>query len=346
MTKVGIIGATGYVGIEITRLLHKHPGFEITNVVSQNFVGQKISDVYPNLRGLLDMECTAMDLDIICDSSDLVITALPHGISSEVVPKLLAKGKKVVDHSGDYRYKDIKVYEKWYKTEHKSPSLLSSAVYGLPEIYRDNVKNSSLVSNPGCYPTCSILGLAPLLANKVISTENIIIDAVSGVTGAGRSTTLPLQFCEANENFKAYGVANHRHTSEIEQEVSSLAGKDIMLSFTPHLAPFKRGMLCTSYANLLRPSSAKEIIDLYKEHYKGEFFVRILEEGNLPEVKYVTGSNFIDIGIVVDERLNRVIVVSALDNLGKGASSQAVQCMNLMCGYDEKTGLSDAGLYL
>jgi N-acetyl-gamma-glutamyl-phosphate reductase len=346
MSKVGIIGATGYVGYEITRLLQKHPNFEITNLVSQSFVGKKYSDVYPNLRGILDMECTAMDIDSICSSSDIVITALPHGLSSEVVPKLLEKGKKVLDHSGDYRYKDISVYEKWYKTEHKSPYLLQSAVYGLPEIYREKIKSANLVSNPGCYPTCSILALAPLLANNVISLDNIILDAVSGVTGAGRSTDLPLQFCECTENFKAYGVTKHRHTSEIEQEVSSIACKDVILSFTPHLAPFKRGMLVTTYANLLNKSTTKELIELYKEHYKNEFFVRVLDEGKLPETKFVAGSNFIDIGLVVDERLNRVIILSALDNLGKGASSQALQSMNIMFGYDEKSGLDSPGLYI
>lgn len=346
MTRVGIIGATGYVGFEISRLLQRHPNFEITSLVSQSFVGQKFSDVYPSLRGILDIECISMDLDVICETSDIVITALPHGLSSEIVPKLLEKGKKVVDHSGDYRYKDLSVYEKWYKTEHKSPHLLQSAVYGLPEIYREKIKNATLVSNPGCYPTCSILGLAPLLKNNLISTDNIILDAVSGVTGAGRSTDLPLQFCECTENFKAYGVAKHRHTSEIEQEMSFLAAKDIMLSFTPHLAPFKRGMLVTAYANLLNKSSTKELIDLYKEYYNNEFFVRVLDEGKLPETKFVAGSNFIDVSLVVDDRLNRVIVLSALDNLGKGASSQAVQCMNIMSGYDEKAGLDLPGLYL
>lgn len=346
MIKVGVIGATGYVGIEIVRLLQNHPQAEVTVAVSQSFAGQKISDVYPSLRNICDIECQDLNMDAIYDKADVFITALPHGISKEVIPYLLEKGKRVIDHSGDFRYKSVEVYEKWYKLKHVMPELLKEAVYGLPELYRDQIKNARLVANPGCYPTCSILGIAPLLANDIIDTKNIIIDAVSGVSGAGRKTDLPYQFCECDENFKAYGVATHRHTSEIEQELSFIAGEEILISFTPHLAPIKRGMLCTTYANLKKDISTSELLDLYKKHYDGEFFVRVLGEGKLPEVKYVAGSNFIDIGLVVDKRLNRVIVLSALDNLMKGAAGQAVQDLNIMYGIPEQTGLSAPGLYL
>lgn len=346
MVNVGVIGATGYVGIEIVRLLQNHPGINITSVVSQSFVGQKISDVYPNLRNVFDMECQGLNIDKITEGADIFITALPHGISKEVIPKLIEKDKRVIDHSGDFRYKSVEVYEKWYNIKHEMAGLLEYSVYGLPELYREKIKDAKIVGNPGCYPTCSILGIAPLLANKIIETKNIIIDAASGVSGAGRNTELAYQFCECTENFKAYKVSNHRHTSEIEQELSLLAGEELLVSFTPHLVPMKRGMLCTIYANLGSEKTTYELIDLYKQYYKDEFFVRIMDEGKIPETKYVAGSNYIDIGLVVDKRLNRVIVISALDNLGKGAAGQAVQDLNIMCGYPEHTGLTSPGLYL
>lgn len=346
MINVGIIGATGYVGIEIVRLLQNHPEINISTVVSQNFVGKKISDVYPNLRNIFDMECEELDIDKISEKADIFVTALPHGVSQEVIPQLIKKGKKIVDHSGDFRYKSVEVYEKWYNAKHGMPELLDISVYGLPELHREAIKTAKIIGNPGCYPTCSILGLAPLISNKLADTKNIIIDATSGVTGAGRSTDLPYQFCECTENFKAYKVSTHRHTSEIEQELSLLAGEEIIVSFTPHLAPMKRGMLSTIYANLTCEKSASQLIELYKEFYKGEYFVRILEEGTLPETKHVAGSNFIDIGIVVDKRLNRAVILSAVDNLGKGAAAQAVQDINIMCGFPEHTGLVTPGLYL
>lgn len=346
MVNVGIIGATGYVGIEIVRLLSSHPGIRIASVVSQSFVGRRISDVYPNLRNVFDMECEGLDIDKICSSADIFVTALPHGVSKEVIPALVDKGKRVIDHSGDFRYKNVEVYEKWYCIKHEMPHLLEHAVYGLPELYRGKIRDAKIVANPGCYPTCSILGIAPLLANNVIETKNIIIDSASGVSGAGRNTDLPYQFCECTENFKAYKVATHRHTSEIEQELSILAGSEVLVSFTPHLVPMKRGMLSTIYANLKQEWSTGSLIEMYREYYKNEPFVRVLDEGVLPETKYVAGSNYIDIGLVVDKRLNRVVVLSALDNLGKGAAGQAVQCLNILCGYDEKTGLTAPGLYL
>jgi len=346
MVNVGIIGATGYVGIEIVRLLQNHPGVNIVSVVSQSFAGRKISDIYPNLKNVFEMECQELDIDKISQEADIFITALPHGVSKEVIPRLIEKGKRVIDHSGDFRYRSVEVYEKWYNTKHEMPELLKLAVYGLPDIYRDKIAEASIVANPGCYPTCSILGIAPLLANNLIETQNIIIDAASGVTGAGRNTELPYQFCECTENFKAYKVATHRHTSEIEQELSLVAKEEILVSFTPHLVPMKRGMLCTIYANLKCMKPASELLNIYKDYYKNEPFIRILDEGKLPETKYVAGSNYIDIGLVVDERLNRVVVLSALDNLGKGAAGQAIQDLNIMCGLPETMGLTAPGLYL
>lgn len=344
--KVVVIGATGYVGIEIIRLLQAHLGVEISSVIGQSFVGQKISDVYPNLKGIFDMECESLDIDTLADKGDIFINCLPHGISKDFIPLLLEKGKKIIDHGGDFRYKNVSVYEKWYKSKHELPELLKQSVYGLPELYREKIQGANLVANPGCYPTCSVLGIAPLLVNNIIESNNIIIDAASGVTGAGRKTDLPYQFSECTENFKAYGVSTHRHTSEIEQELSLLAKEEIFISFTPHLAPMKRGMLATIYANLKVDTTAGELINLYRDYYKNEIFVRIMDEGKLPETKHVAGSNFIDIGVVVDKRLNRVIILSALDNLGKGASGQAVQDLNIMCGFPEYTALMNPGLYL
>ncbi len=346
MINIGIIGATGYVGIELVRLLSSHPVFNITHVVSQSFVGKKISEVYPNLNGIFDMVCTKLDLDVITSDTNLFITALPHSVSSKVIPELLKKGARVVDHSGDFRYKSVDVYETWYKIKHQAPDLIKSAVYGLPELYRNKIRDAVLVANPGCYPTCSILGIAPLITNNIIDPERLIIDAVSGVSGAGRKTELPYQYCESAENFKAYNVSTHRHTSEIEQELGLLAGKEIKVSFTPHIIPAKRGMYCTNYADLKIFSTARDLIALYRKHYRNEYFVRVLDEGKLPETINVTGSNFLDIGLVVDERLNRIIVLSAVDNLVKGAAGQAVQVLNIMCGIEENTGLKTPGLYL
>lgn len=348
--KVVIIGATGYVGIEIARILQAHPGVEIAAVIGQSFVGRKISDVYPSLRNVFDMELTSLDIENLPSMGDVFINCLPHGISKDFIPALLKEGKRIIDHGGDFRYKNVKVYEEWYKVKHELPELLDISVYGLPEFYRKKIRDASLVANPGCYPTCSIIGIAPLLVNQIIDTRSIIIDAVSGVSGAGRKTDLPYQFCECTENFRAYNVATHRHTSEIEQELSFIAKEEITVSFTPHLAPMKRGMLATIYANLKSDASCEvsceELIKLYREFYQGEVFVRVLEQGMLPETKHVAGSNFVDIGIAVDKRLKRVIILSALDNLGKGASGQAVQDLNIMCGFPEHTALLNPGLYL
>lgn len=345
MIKAAVLGATGYAGIELVRLLTTHPEVQIQVLGSKSFAGQKISDVYQNLRHILELECTELDLDAVA-KCDVAFTALPHGASKSVIPSLLDRGLKVIDLSGDYRYDDPAVYEAWYGEPHSSPELLAESVYGLCELHREQIKTARLIGNPGCYTTCSILGAAPLLAHKLADTKNIIVDAKSGVTGAGRGLGLAYHFCECTENTKAYKIATHRHTSEIEQELSHIAGEPLMLSFTPHLIPQKRGILATIYMNLTKPCTTEEVTALYKDYYKDEFFIRVKDAGELPETKHVAGSNFVDIGVCVDRRLNRAVIVSAIDNIVKGAAGQAIQNMNLLFGLDEKTGLAAAGFYL
>lgn len=345
MIQVGILGATGYAGSELVRLLSAHSGVKLAMLTSKSYAGQKISEVYPALRGVCDLVLEEAELEAVAARCDVVFTALPHGASKEVIPRLYELGLKVIDLSGDYRYNDAAVYEAWYKQPHSSPELLDVSVYGLPELHRDDIKKAQLIGNPGCYTTCSILGLAPLVEAGVIDYKNIIIDAKSGVSGAGRGLAQAYHFCECTENMKAYKVATHRHTSEIEQELSLLAGEPIQLSFTPHLVPMKRGIFATIYANLKASKSKEELLALYRSFYRDEACIRLYDEG-LPESNFVSGSNFVDIGLCVDERLNRVIVISAIDNLVKGAAGQAVQNMNLICGLPEMQGLSGAGFYI
>ena len=346
MIKVGVLGATGYAGIETVRLLLRHEGVTLTRVVSHSNVGVKISDLYPNLRGICDMEFTALDENDIAENCDVVFTALPHGASKEVIPSLYKKGLKIIDLSGDFRYDDPKVYEKWYGQPHSAPELLSESVYGLCELYRSKIKNTRLIGNPGCYTTCSITGLYPIVQSGLADNHSIIIDAKSGVTGAGRGLNLPNLFCECTETVKAYKVATHRHTSEIEQELSHAANEDIVLSFTPHLVPMKRGIFATCYINLKEKASTDDLVALYKNFYKDEQFISVYDAGTLPEVKHVAGSNRVGIGIVADNRLNRAVIVSCLDNLIKGAAGQAIQNINIMCGLPEDSGLRDIAMYL
>jgi len=346
MLRVGVLGATGYAGIETVRILSGHPDVKITRLVSHSFVGKKISDIYPNFRNVCDMVCCELDVDDIAANCDLVFTALPHGASKEVIPAIYEKGIKIVDLSGDFRYDSKEVYEKWYGKPHCAPEILEKSVYGLCEIHREKIKTATIVGNPGCYTTCSILPLYPLLHAGVVHKDNIIIDAKSGVTGAGRTEKLPYSFCECTENSKAYKIATHRHTSEIEQELSHAAGEEIMVSFTPHLIPQKRGILATSYANLKEDMTDEAIYKILSEFYKDEYFVRVLKPGELPETKNVAGSNFIEIGFKVDHRLKRVVVSSAIDNLFKGAAGQAVQNMNIMMGFQEKAGIANCAFYL
>jgi N-acetyl-gamma-glutamyl-phosphate reductase len=346
MIKASIIGATGYAGIELIRMLNAHPNVNVLHMVSQTYVGKPISEVYPNFSGISDNTFIDMETAEIARQSDVVFVSLPHGVSAETVKKLRQEKCKVIDLSGDFRYKSVLKYEQWYNAKHPYPEMLTESVYGLPELHRDSIKTANLVANPGCYTTCSILGLAPLVSSKVIDPDSIIIDAKSGATGAGRGVSLALHFCEVNENIKAYGVATHRHTSEIEQELSILAGYEISLSFTPHLLPTKRGILCTIYANLKTSVSHEDVYDVYCNLYSDEPFVHVYKEGVLPEVKFVNGSNRCHIGFVIDKRLNRIVIVSAIDNLIKGAGGQAIQNMNIMFGFDETTALTQAGWYL
>lgn len=345
MIRAGVLGATGYAGAELVRLLASHKDTEIAMLASKTYAGQKMSEVYPSLRGVCDVVLEEADAETAAQKCDVVFTALPHGVSNEVISALYEKGLKVIDLSGDFRYNDIETYEKWYQVKHSCPELLKVSVYGLCELHREEIKKARLVGNPGCYTTCSILGLAPLLKNNAIDTKNIIIDAKSGVSGAGRGLGQAYHFCECTETMKAYKVATHRHTSEIEQELSLIAGEEITLSFTPHLVPMKRGIFATEYANLKKPYTKVELLKMYHDFYQNEKFVRIYDNA-LPENNHVTGSNFVDIGLTVDERLGRVIVISNIDNLIKGAAGQAVQNMNLMFGLPEDEGLSGAGYYL
>ncbi len=347
MFQIAVIGATGYVGTEIIRILTQHPQIEIGAVVSRSFTGKSFSEIYPNFSKVFEMTLDEIDIDTLCQSNDIFITALPHEASSDIIPAIAKRGRRIIDHSALFRFKNKNTYETWYKSSHGMEDLLNQAVYGLPELYRNKIQQAQLVANPGCYPTCTILAIAPLMVKKLVHNNNIIIDAVSGVSGAGRKSDLAYSFCETHENFKAYGVINHRHTPEIEQEISILADEEVLISFTPHLMPIKRGMMSTCYLNLKDTDwTSESLYELYCEYYKDEYFVRILKPGILPEVKNVTGSNFIDISVNVDKRLNRAVVISTIDNLGKGAAGQAIQCLNIMLGLEETTGIKHPALYL
>lgn len=341
--RVGVMGATGYAGEELTRLLSAHEGVELYCVCSHSYAGKRLAEVYPNYI-LSQMTLEPMDSPKLAEC-DIVFTALPHGQSMKEVPELLSKGVRVIDLSGDFRYNDVAVYEHWYGIKHAQGELLDEAVYGLCELYRESVRGARLVANPGCYTTTAILALYPLLLNNLIKKEDIIIDAKSGVSGAGRSEKLANSFCEVNESMKAYGIATHRHTSEIEQELSIAAKTPIQLCFTPHLVPFKRGILETIYAVPLENVTIEDIKKAYSI-YSEESFVHVLPTGSVPEIKHVAGSNNCILGYQPDERLNKLIIVSCTDNLIKGAAGQAVQNMNIMLGLYEGMGLSSIAMYL
>ncbi len=346
MIRVGILGVTGYAGIELLRLLCGHPEAKVTYLGTSSNAGTPISELYPNFKGICDMKLREVDIPKIAEECDLVFTSLPHGASDKIIGELYNAELKVIDLSGDYRYDDPAVYEKWYKTTHSNKELLKKSVYGMCELYREKIKKADLIGNPGCYTTASILGAAPLIKSGFVSTDNIIIDAKSGVTGAGRGLAIDYHFCECTENTKAYKIATHRHTSEIEQEYSKLAGQEVEVSFTPHLIPQKRGIYATIYMNLTDNYTDAQLLEAYRVFYAGCPFVRIYDEGKIPESNHVNGSNFIDIGLKVDKRLKRVVVISAIDNLIKGAAGQAIQNMNLMFGLSEKTGLWFPAFYL
>ncbi len=344
MIKVGIYWASGYTGQELLRLLLRHPDVEMTALTSRQFKGMPVSHVYPAFEGLTDIRYMDASPEDVADLSEFVFLAVPHGEAMDVVPVFLEAGRKVVDLSADFRLRSRDVYEKWYE-KHEAPEFLGEAVYGLPELYREAIRSARLVANPGCYPTSAILGLAPLLKEGWIDTESIVVDSKSGVSGAGREAKIGSLFCEVNEGFKAYNVFQHRHGPEMEQELSVLAGKRVNVSFVPHLLPLDRGILSSLYAGLREDKTAGDLLDLFRNFYDGEPFVRVYREGVYPNVASVRGSNFCDIGITVDGRLKRVVVFSAIDNLIKGASGQAVQCMNLMCGFPEDAGLNLVPLF-
>lgn len=340
MLTVGVIGATGFAGEELLNILFRHPRVTIANVSAQIDKPRPISEIFPQFKNRISLICKEPDIKEITAQCELVFLALPHTVSMEYVPYLLKHNNRVIDLSADYRLKDTKVYEQFYKTRHKDTHYLKKAVYGLPEIYRAKIKDATLIANPGCYPTAAILALAPLVATQRVDSDSIIIDAKSGVTGAGRKLVEGFLFSEANEDFKAYKVNTHQHAPEIDQELSKLGGKKIQATFVPHLLPLNRGILETIYVKRSRKvakSADQLLISLYKKFYKKEPFVRIRREGDFPRLKDVVGTNFCDICIYESPR--QIIVVTAIDNLLKGASGQAVQNMNIMYNFPEQLGL-------
>lgn len=335
MVKAGIIGATGYAGGELVRILSKHKDAEIKWYGSRSYIGQKYADVYKNMFQIVDGECMDDNMEELASQVDVIFTATPQGLCASLVSEEILSKTKIIDLSADFRLKDVNVYEEWYKIEHKAPQFIEEAVYGLCEINREDVKKARLVANPGCYTTCSILTAYPLAKEGLIDMSTLIIDAKSGTSGAGRGAKLPNLFCEVNENIKAYGVASHRHTPEIEEQLGYAAGEKVLLSFTPHLVPMNRGILATEYASLKKNVSWDEVKAVYDKYYADEKFIRVLGKDECPETKWVEGSNYVDIGFKIDPRTNRIIMMGAIDNLVKGAAGQAVQNMNLMFGLDE-----------
>jgi N-acetyl-gamma-glutamyl-phosphate reductase len=343
--KISICGATGYTGEELLRILASHPQAEVVHITSENQTGADINSVYPHFGHIYHQMLTSMEqLDVVAKDSDVVFIALPHGHAMDAVKTITGHGKKVIDLGADYRFADTSVYEKWYKVPHTHKD--SNAVYGLTELFREKVKQAKILANPGCYTTASILALTPLVKNGLVATDSIIVDAKSGISGAGRGLNQTYHYAEATENLKAYNIGGHRHTPEIEQALSEFASNEVVINFTPHLIPMVRGILATCYANLKPGVSAEQVDDAFVSHYDSEYFIRLLGRGGYPATKNTRGSNFCDIGWHVDKRTGRVIVVSALDNLVKGAAGQAVQNMNVMFGMDERTGLTQVPLYL
>lgn len=345
MIRAGIIGATGYAGNELVRILMGHKEVEIKWYGSRSYIDKKYAEVYQNMFEIVDDVCLDDNMDELASQVDVIFTATPQGFLAGVLTEDILNKVKIIDLSADFRIKDVSVYEKWYKIEHKTPQFIEEAVYGLCEINRDKVKGARLIANPGCYTTCSILTAYPLVKEGMIDPNTLIIDAKSGTSGAGRGAKLPNLFCEVNENMKAYGVTNHRHTPEIEEQLGYAAGKEIVVNFTPHLVPMNRGILATEYATLVKKAdgsipSYEEIKAVYDKYYAKEKFVRVLEKDVCPETKWVEGSNYVDVNFKIDERTGRIVMMGALDNLVKGAAGQAVQNMNLLFGFDEAEGLN------
>jgi N-acetyl-gamma-glutamyl-phosphate reductase len=343
--KAAIIGGTGYGSIELIRLINKHPNLEVGTVVSNSQAGNQFSESYPHLSEIINQPLEAFDAVSLSEKNDVVFLATPSGVSSKLVPQLLEAGVKCIDLSGDFRLRSTEEYEKWYKHSPVDEIYLKQAVYGLSEIYPEQIKSASLIANPGCYPTATTLGLLPILNNSLADYESIVIDAKSGVSGAGRGLSLTSHYAEINENLKAYKLGAHQHIPEIEQVLSDESGTPITISFTTHLVPMTRGIMCTMYVKLRENYNTKEVRELYSDFYKDKPFVRIRPEGNIPATKEVLGSNYCDIGVHVDPRTNRLTVISVIDNLVKGAAGQAIQNFNIMNGWDERTGLNDIPMY-
>ena len=345
MIKAGIIGATGYAGGELVRILSGHPDVEIVWYGSRSYIDQKYADVYRNMFRIVDAACMDDNMEELAEEADVIFTATPQGFCASVISEEILSRTRIVDLSADFRIKDVKTYEKWYGIEHKSPQFIGEAVYGLCEVNREDVKSARLVANPGCYTTCSILTAYPLSKEGLIDMNTLSVDAKSGTSGAGRGAKVPNLFCEVNENMKAYGVTTHRHTPEIEEQLSYASGEPVMINFTPHLVPMNRGILATEYASLKEKVTAEEVMAIYQKYYGNEYFIRLLGAGACPETKWVEGSNFVDIGFQIDERTNRIVMMGAIDNLVKGAAGQAVQNMNLMFGLPEQEGLKLVPLF-
>ena len=339
MIKAGIIGATGYAGGELVRILTGHKDAEIKWYGSRSYIDRKYAEVYQNMFQIVDAVCMDDNMEELASQVDVIFTATPQGLCASLVNEEILSKTKIIDLSADFRLKDVKVYEEWYKIQHKAPQFIEEAVYGLCEINREDVRKARLVANPGCYTTCSILTAYPLAKEGLIDMSTLIIDAKSGTSGAGRGAKLPNLFCEVNENIKAYGVSTHRHTPEIEEQLGYAAGEKVVLNFTPHLVPMNRGILATEYAKLTKDVSWEDVKAVYDKYYASEKFVRVLDQDVCPETKWVEGSNYVDIGFKIDPRTNRIIMMGAIDNLVKGAAGQAVQNMNLMFGLEESEGL-------
>ena len=339
MIKVGIIGATGYAGQELVRILLSHKYADIVWYGSRSYIDKKYSDVFGNMFKLVDSTCLDDNMEALADEVDVIFTATPQGLCASLVNEAILNKVKIIDLSADFRIKDVSVYEQWYGITHKSPQFIDEAVYGLCEINREDIKKARLVANPGCYTTCSILSAYPLMKEGLIRPQSLIIDAKSGTSGAGRGAKVDNLYCEVNENIKAYGVTSHRHTPEIEEQLSYAAGEPVVINFTPHLVPMNRGILVTAYADLTADATWQKLRSAYEKYYGGETFIRLLDENVCPQTRWVEGSNFVDINFKVDPRTHRVIIMGAIDNLVKGAAGQAVQNMNLMFGLDESEGL-------
>lgn len=345
MIKAGIIGATGYAGNELVRLLLGHKEAQIVWYGSRSYIGEDYSKVYRNMFRLVDAKCMDDNMEALAEEADVIFTATPQGYCASVLNENILSKAKVIDLSADYRIKDVKTYEEWYKIEHKSPELIGEAVYGLCELNRESIKGTRLLANPGCYTTCSILTAYPLVKEGLIDPNTLIIDAKSGTSGAGRGAKLDNLYCEVNENIKAYGVLTHRHTPEIEEQLGYACDKEVRIIFTPHLVPMNRGILVTAYANMTGDYTYEEIRAAYEKHYRDEYFIRLLDKGECPQTRWVEGSNFVDISFKPDERTGRVVMMGAIDNITKGAAGQAVQNMNIMFGLEESEGLKAAPVF-